>query len=429
MNKKQLILKSLLVIGLVLLMLIPVFSQTNISSPYSRYGLGQLHETSNFKLTSMGGMGLAVKKNDLINVSNPATYAGFDSTSFVFECGVRGIFSQLSDNNNNKALSNNLSLNYLLFGFPIGKRISTSFGLLPYSNMGYKLSDSTVLDNIGNVNYLYQGTGGFNKAFIGSAISILPNLSIGANFSYIFGSLQKTRTITFPEVANIYSLRHNESLIANDFLLDYGLFYEKKLKNNYAIAIGLTSSNATKINASTDVLIESFSGVNYIQPNIKDTIVNTSTIGKIAIPASYGGGIALKKGDNWLLGLDYKFQEWSKFTSFGLSDSLKNSTQIAIGTEFSPSYTISSSILKRSTYRFGFKYHKTYLQIRNTQLRDYGISFGVGIPVQRSRSNLNIGLEFGQRGTTDNNLIKETYGMLTFSLSIYERWFIRRKYN
>jgi len=420
--------RIILLFALIHFLVLTSFAQTNISSPYSRYGLGQLHTNSNFRLGAMGGMGLAVKKNDLINISNPATYAGFDSTSFLFEGGVRGIVSQLS-NANESVITNNLSINYLLFGFPLGKRFSASFGLLPLSNMGYRFADSDSLNNIGDINYSYEGEGGFNKAFIGTAVKITPNFSLGVNASYIFGALKKTRTITFPEVANIYSVRHVDATIAGDIVFDYGLFYEKSLQNDYSIAFGITGANPAKLNATQNVLIESFSGVNYGLIHVKDTIENSTHKGHLAMPMAYGAGVVLKKSNSWLVGADYRFQEWSTFSSFGVNDSLKNSMQLALGAEFNPSYTLSSSVWKKSTYRFGVRYAQTYLELKNSRLQDYGISFGMGIPLQRSRTAMNVGIEVGRKGTTENNLVRETYGMLTFSLSIYERWFVRRKYD
>ncbi len=405
---------------------VSAISQTYINSPYSRYGIGQIHQNSNFRLSAMGGMGLAVKQNNLINISNPATYTAFDSTSFVFEGGIRGMITNV-ENKSDNVLTNNVSINYLLFGFPVSRRLSVSFGLLPYSHVGYTFSESTFLENIGDINYHYQGQGGLNRAYFGSAFNIAPGLSAGVNMSYIFGNLKHTRMITFPEVANIYSINQVNKTAVSDIMFDYGLHYHTPLNEDYSIAFALTASHPTQLNATQSILIESFSGVNYNHVHIKDTIEDSSEKGSLTIPLSYGVGVVLKNNNNWLVGADFKHQEWSKFEHFGIKDSLSNSMLIAIGTEYRPSHNIGASTWRRSTYRMGLKYEQTYLQLRNHTLKNYGISFGVGIPIQRSRSQINVGIELGQRGTTDNDLIKETYGMLTFSVSVYERWFVRRK--
>lgn len=402
-------------------------AQTNISSPYSRFGLGQLHQNNSVRLLSMGGTGIAYKSNDCINTSNPATYSGFDSTSFLFEGGINGIFSQLR-NNTNAIYTGNLALNYLIFGFPVGKRFAFSFGLVPYSNMGYSLTDSNTVTDIGDINYHYKGEGGFNKFFGGTSVKIIKNLSLGANMSYIFGSLSKTRTITFPESVNLYSIRENSATRISDIAFDYGLHYDINFKNGNTLSLGAVTGTDTRLNASNATLTESFSGLTYGSTYIKDTLVNEELGGIINIPAYYGGGLIFRKSNRWMLGADYKMQEWSKYKAFGISDSLQNSMQASLGFSLFPSPT-ASSLPARTTYRFGIRVAQTYLQLKNTQLNEYGISFGLGIPMQRSKSTINLGFEIGQRGTVENNLIQETFGMITCSLSIYERWFIRRKFD
>jgi len=246
--------------------------------------------------------------------------------------------------------------------------------------------------------------------------------------SYLFGSLNKTRTVTFPESVNIYSIRESDAYKVSGIIFDYGLLYEVKFKNNNALSLGLITGLTTKVNARENILTQSFDGVTFGSTYIKDTIENSSTKGNIVIPPFYGGGIMFKKADKWLIGADYKFQQWSKFSSFGVLDSLKNSMQAAIGLSIFPSNNLSGSIFKKTTYRFGLRMAQTYLQLKNTQLNEYAVSFGFAFPMQRSKSVMNFGFEVGQRGTVENNLIKETFVNISCSLSIYERWFLRRKY-
>jgi hypothetical protein len=214
----------------------------------------------------------------------------------------------------------------------------------------------------------------------------------------------------------------------SDIIFDYGLLYEMPLKNENALCFGFITGLSTKLNASENKLTESFSGINYGSIYIKDTIENYNSKGVLIIPPFYGGGVMYKKSNKWILGADFKYQEWSKFSSFGTFDSLKNSMQGAIGFSILPSNTANNSFWRKSTYRFGLRASQTYLQLKSTQLNDYGISFGFAFPMQKSKSTINLGFEIGQRGTDENSLIKETYGIISFSLSIYERWFLRKKY-
>ena len=57
------------------------------------------------------------------------------------------------------------------------------------------------------------------------------------------------------------------------------------------------------------------------------------------------------------------------------------------------------------------------------------ISFGLGIPAGGLFSNVNTTVEFGKRGTTNENLVEENFVNFQLSLSLNDRWFIKRKYN
>jgi len=57
------------------------------------------------------------------------------------------------------------------------------------------------------------------------------------------------------------------------------------------------------------------------------------------------------------------------------------------------------------------------------------ISFGFGIPVKKSRTKYDVAVTLGQRGTTDNNLIKEQFVKFGLSVSYDGIWFVKRKYD
>ena len=124
---------------------------------------------------------------------------------------------------------------------------------------------------------------------------------------------------------------------------------------------------------------------------------------------------------------DYEFQQWEDTKILGKNSGLVNQSNLAAGFE----YVISRNhpkFFKRLFYRVGANYTNTYLNVDNTQLNQYGITFGFGIPNRRSKTSYNINFEYGQRGTTDNNLIKENYAIISLNLSLSDIWFYKRKY-
>jgi len=417
-----------IIFGLIVALTFNVVGQTRIASPYSRYGLGDLQNVNYLGNISMGGISYGYRNPSSVNYANPASYTAFDTNSFVFETGLNSQTVQLKTTNLSE-VTNYTSLSYLTFGFPVTKWWGASMGLLPYSSVGYKISDYTSMPEVGKVKYLYEGDGGLNQFYFGNGFKLFKNLSVGFNASYLFGYLNQTRTITFPDSINFLSTRLINSTRINDFLFNFGTQYHKTWKSGYSIVIGLEYSASTSLTAKQDSFAYSFTtdGVN---ESVKDTIVNSSNVkGKIVMPQSFGGGITFGKSDRWLLGIDYQMQDWSKFSSFGVKDSLKNSWTTAFGAEYTPKSTAVSGYWKRVHYRMGARYSKSYLELRNTQLSDYAVSLGFGLPLKRSKTAVNIGFEYGERGTTLNSLIKEQYGRVILSVSAYEPWFYKHKFD
>jgi hypothetical protein len=163
--------------------------------------------------------------------------------------------------------------------------------------------------------------------------------------------------------------------------------------------------------------------------SFRDTLVLAEDYkGRIIIPMMIGGGFSFAKTDKWVIGVDYKWQNWEKFKAYEQSDSLVNSWQVNVGGEITPKFDNYSNYLARVHYRLGFTYGKTYLHLRNQDLNEYGITFGLGLPLRGMKTVLNLGAQYGVRGTTAEKLIRESYFKLVVGFSIYERWFVKRKY-
>ncbi len=421
--------KKIYVIFLVLNVFFSVytFSQTRISSPYSRYGLGDLQNAKYIGNLAMGGIGIAYRQPSSVNYSNPASYTVFDTNAFVLETGINSQTVKLSTNNQNQR-SNYTSLSHLAFGFPVTKWWGSSIGLLPYSHVGYKISNYETLSEIGKIKYLYEGSGGLNQFYVGNAFQ-LKNLSVGVNAAYIFGYLDRTSTVSSPDSIYYLALRLSNGTRINGFHYNLGLQYEKKINTDWTMQVGLVYSATAKLNAKRDSFAYTFfsSGEDY--EKIKDTIIDAeNTKGKINLPYSLGGGIIIKKSNILMMGFDYQMQNWNNYSSFGEKDSLKNSWVTSFGMEYTPIHTNLSSYWKRVHYRVGARYAKTYLQLRNNQLSESAVSFGFGLPLKRSKTSFNIGFELGQRGTLENNLIKEQFGRIILNVSFNEFWFFKRRF-
>lgn len=445
------------------------FAQTVTSSPYSRYGVGELHERAFTQQMGMGGLGYAITSDStspfFINITNPASYTGLRLTTF--DAAVRSNTYRLQSSSESK-IFNNTSLGYLALGFPIGKRGGSSFGLLPYSSIGYNITDTDTNAFGEDVNTRYEGTGGLNQFYIGGAIKLLParmmskgyDLSIGANGSYIFGNLNNNRRLTYT-ASHYFNTQITENTNVGDFTGDAGLQFTTIIRDSvtkvlrdssgmrigtikenvedWRLIFGLTSLFPSALEATRSSLVQTYEVTSRGVENFLDTISHERDVeGVIDMPMTLGAGITIRKGDRIVIGADYTMQEWSKLKMFGEGSELNNSMKAALGFQLVPGRNLDTKdgYWKRVHYRAGAKYRQTYLELKGSQLTEYSFSFGLGLPLRVSRtgafythSAVNFAVEIGQRGTLDNNLIREQFARALVSFTLNDRWFIKRKFD
>jgi hypothetical protein len=206
------------------------------------------------------------------------------------------------------------------------------------------------------------------------------------------------------------------------------------LKENVKIIFGATFTAQTDINSTIDSL-----SVNYYRSGtgfdfVKDTVEFVEGHkGTITLPMSFGFGLGFKKGDRLLVAGDFAMQDWSSFQAFNRSQGLKNSMRVSAGIQYVPNSKAGlKQYLKRVNYRIGGHYSQTALELKSSRLAEYGLSIGFGFPVGRNYllqnfSMVNMGVEIGERGTTNNGLIKEQYFKATLGFTINDRWFVKPK--
>ncbi len=441
-------------------------AQSFTSSPYSRFGVGDVNSNSFQPGLAMGGTAIAQRSNHSVNCLNPASYTAFDSLSFVFDISVTNKNIKYLTNNQTSS-DYNTGLNHFAAGFPITKKWFGSFGLNPFSNTGYNITETIQIDTL-NLQNTYKGTGGISQFYIGNAFKIFTigdtllkklndksltyfntkSLSLGINTSYLFGAMERHTASVFPDEAYVFDMYTSNKTIVNDFAFKFGLQYIynrqeiNKLEriNKYTIITGLTFDNQNDVNAKNTSLVTKY--LNLGGSVTIDTIEDkTNNKGTIRFPMNIGAGFTFISRDKLTLSIDYKWQQWSAARFFGNNDSLINSQTIAAGIQFIPEPYRQNKYFNMINYRIGGHFTKTYLNIRNQNINDYGISFGLGLPIRKPDKSevsglrkklppmINIAIEIGQRGTLSNDLIKEKYLQVSLNLSLYDIWFVKRKFN
>ena len=416
MNKlKKLVLVLFVFCGL------SAFAQLGTSSPYSRFGLGDLQGNAFPVYNALGGGVAALSSSNSVNPSNPASYTSFRANSFLFSTGGLHNTTQIQ-NSTDKQVVNNSAFSHLTIAFPISSKLGASFGMLPYSNIGYTLN---ARDTLVNADMIYTGDGGLSKVYFGGAYEPFNGFSLGINASYLFGGLNRRKKLDYDD-ESFFDSRSNSSINLKGYYYELGLLYKKELANEKELSFGLTANNNSTLRAKRTNIVETISGPYEI---VKDTSSNVVEWGEVTLPNYISTGLMYRDGDKWLLIADYSMRNWADYTLLGESDDLSNSMRLSGGLQYTPEFNSVTKYYKRMQYRLGAAYSNTPLTLNDTQLKEMSVSFGFGIPVKKSRTKYDVSLTLGQRGTTDNSLIKEQFVKFGLSVSYDGIWFVKRKYD
>ena len=397
------------------------FAQLGTSSPYSRFGLGDLQGNAFPVYNALGGGVTALSSSNSVNPSNPASYTSFRANSFLFSTGGLHNTTQIQ-NSTDKQVVNNSAFSHLTIAFPISSKLGASFGMLPYSNIGYTLN---ARDTVVNADMIYTGDGGLSKVYFGGAYEPFKGFSLGINASYLFGGLNRRKKLDYDD-ESFFDSRSNSSINLKGYYYELGLLYKKELANEKELSFGLTANNNSTLRAKRTNIVETISGPYEI---VKDTSSNVVEWGEVTLPNYISTGLMYRDGEKWLLIADYSMQNWADYTLLGESDDLSNSMRLSGGLQYTPEFNSVTKYYKRMQYRLGAAYSNTPLTLNDTQLKEMSVSFGFGIPVKKSRTKYDVSLTLGQRGTTDNSLIKEQFVKFGLSVSYDGIWFVKRKYD
>ncbi len=398
-------------------------AQVNTSSPYSRFGLGDLNGTVFPHYNALGGGVSAFNDPYIINPYNPATFNSFGLNSFLLSTGGMHTTTNMQ-NLSESQITNNSAFSHLTIAFPINRKIGASIGMLPYSNIGYELNSSNIEYD---ADLIYSGDGGISKIYFGGAYKLTNNLSIGVNASYLLGGLNKRKKVVYND-ESFFNSRSNSKINLQGYYYEFGLLYKQNMSENKEISFGLVANNNSDIRVKRNELVETFEFLGVLEIP-KDTFENTTQWGYVILPQFISAGVTYREAKRIIVIADYSTQDWSEFRLFDEVDNLNNSTRISTGIQYTPEYNSPTRYYKRIQYRLGMAFYETPLQIKDNQLIEKSITFGIGLPIKRSRTRYDFSVTLAERGTTLNDLLKEQYIKLGLSVSYDGIWFVKRKYD
>lgn len=418
---------------LVLTMAAVAWAQDGSISPYSSFGVGEFSPAATIENRSMGSS--AVFGDSIhINLQNPSAYGKLRVTTYALGLSNRRYNLKEGENSQELGLTN---LEYLGIAFPVHPKAAIGFGIMPYSAVGYRLETidtNAVNDTITNT---FNGEGSLNRVYLSAGANPIKDLYVGASVRYNFGTLQYNRVQSVQNVQ--YGTRDIKESRINGFDFNYALTYTPIVYKNYRLHAYLGIDTQVNLVSQNTELLGSFQSAT--DQEIEQVNVDLEATGldrtAITIPTQFSFGLGAGIDQHWFASIEYRTQDWSDFSNDFLDQDnivYSRASSIRIGGYYVPKWDALSGFYNRMVYRAGIRFAHSGTNVNGEDIRDFGITFGLGVPIGGGSaydlfSNLNIGFEFGRRGTTNASLVQENYTGIAIGLSLNDRWFIKRRIN
>jgi len=417
--------KQIIVAAFAFLSALNVQAQSGTNSPYSQYGLGILSDQSQGFSRGMNGVGLALRKGNVVNTLNPASYSAVDSLTMIFDVALSGQITNFKEGNRRLNVKN-ADFEYAVGSFRLMPKVGASFGVLPYSNIGYDYSTTQTLnESLGSVPIEMKGSGGLHQAFVGLGWKVFRSLSVGANVAYLWGTFD--RSVTSGSTTYVEDFSKSFTANVNSYLITLGAQWEHPLTLKDNLLVGVTVGLGHKLHS--DVAVSD-----------GDSTVFSAEKG-FELPMTYGLGLGWTHSKKLFVGLDFTMQKWGSVEFPGTvqqgskkvyalrKDILKDRFGVNAGIDYVPDPASRRSFINRVHYRFGAGYATPYYNINgNDGPKELSVSAGFGIPLQNAynnRSVLNISAQWAR--TSAKDLITENTFRINLGLTFNERWFAKWK--
>lgn len=406
------------------------FAQSTTNSPYSQFGLGDLTDQSVSFNKGMNGVGLGMHRGNEVNPMNPASYSSVDSLTFLFDAGMSGQITNYSENGK-KFSAKSGGFDYVSALFRAFKNVGVSFGVLPYSNIGYDYLQTGILDDRDETEVAsqYSGEGGLHQMYIGAGIRPIKPLSVGFNLSYLWGDY--SRSMATVESSNLSVLAKEYRADISSYKLDFGVQFDLPLNKKDYLTLAAVWSPGHSLKSDPECLIGN------VKTSISKADTTTYVISDgLKIPTTFGFGVAYHHAQNLRVGADLHIQKWGSvdFPSYTAgvyalkSGLLKDSYRLNLGGEWTPN-PMARSVFRRIQYRAGVGMVTPYYYINGKEgPKEFSASLGFGIPIANgynNRSVLHISGQFVRRSA--DNLIKENMFRLNIGFTFNEKWFAKWK--
>ena len=420
-----------------------LFAQQFTKSPLSVNGLGEEDYTGNAIFTSLGNTRVVYIDSTVLNLYNPASYSFLSHGQPIFSTGA--YFQNYQFLENGSTIKNNsLAMSHIAFGFSFKNRFGLAFGIRPFTNTGYDLLKSDLI-NGDSITTQLTGSGNLTYAFTGISFKVLNlekhKLSFGVNAGNVFGTNLNRQTV-YIQNELIGSIKQN-TLKISGFTPEYGMNYQFLINKSSNLSLSVLYKNSVKYNEERKVAL--IAATDFKNENTFDTLNYDFKIGKLKYPTSLEFGIKYDftkylnrtslKIPQLILLASYKSTKWEEYeSSIPNIIGFKNTYGYNLGLQFAPHvdfYDRSKNIsfFSRVRYRVGYQYELMPYSINDKYLNTTNFSAGFGFPItsQRTLSSVNFAVNYCNRGNgTSTDFNEKNLGFslgISISPAFYDRWF------
>ncbi|HWA36134.1 MAG TPA: hypothetical protein VG737_18465 [Cyclobacteriaceae bacterium] len=395
-------------------------------SPFASIGLGEPFSPAITQNQGMGGIGISNYSYYNINNMNPALLVFNRLTSFQF--GIMGEQrTQTSSTNDVTEKSGSGNLSYIALAIPIKlSKWTSSIGLQPSTRLNYRLAYQQPIGPATDVvTVTEEGTGGINAAYFSNGVAITKDFSIGLKASYQFGSIENKFTNYLASASVTPAIRETTYVTGFQFSPAVSVHLDSLFGADYRLNFGAVYDFGSTLNAKFTQWEGRYNGSSLVDST---TLINQAP-GKVTLPQSMAGGISFGNSYRWVVGVDGYYADYSQFRDItGANPYTANQWRVNGGFEITPNPQSLTSYLQRVTYRTGVSLENGPYLVNGAAVRDFGITFGMSLPVSRSCS-LDMAMKFGKKGDKTLNTIEENYLKLYFGITFNDQWFIKRRFD
>lgn len=376
-----------------------ITAQNTTYSPSSMFGVGDLSTGEGGVYAGMGGVGLAMRSSNFLNIANPASLTEIGSRKYVIDIGVMGAYKTYKQSGitNNNVVGN---INNLGFGFCVLPKWYAAVALTPISSVGYAITLEQPVEgtNGGTVSSLFEGDGGISKIGVSNAFQITPAWSVGVNLAFVTGSVTQTEQQGSASIEEVSEKR--------GFYADFGVQYKHTLARHKQMIIGAVYGPAHYLSQDNTLTVSSSSGGVGLEDSQRAT--------RQYLPQFWGIG-ASYHSPRWLAAADYKYLDWSRMENSTMV-SFDNQHRLSAGVGYIPGDLYGNY----TQIQFGGGVSNSYVVISGKKANNFYLSTGLGFNFRDSYI-LSIGMKYSDQFNVSRGMQKERSFSLFLNIAFSER--------